>query len=197
MLSRLRPGGPPLSERGARAPPEVQSQKPPPVKTVGGTHRGRGAQGRGGPEVAGGPWTTRQIECESLTLPPGRAGQGEEEEGTQERRPRETWRRANMLRRARRGPLVIHGGRWGHGKSQGPVWTSAAAEKVEVLRMGPEGEGAAKDPLTRPFQNSHRNLLDGLAKKQLTAAWAKLEQGGVLVHDARDVSCCRQREIRR
>ena len=59
---------------------------------------------------------------------------------------------------------------------------STAAEKIKVFRIGLESEGAAKDSLTYPFKNSHQNLLDGLAK--------------VLIDDAREVSCCRQREIR-
>ena len=55
------------------------------------------------------------------------------------------------------------------------------AEKFKVFRIGLESEGAAKDPLTYPFKNSHQNLLDGLAKKLLTAALVKLKQRGVLV----------------
>ena len=58
---------------------------------------------------------------------------------------------------------------------------STAAEKFKVFRIGLESEGAAKDPLTYPFKNSHQNLLDGLAKKLLTAALVKLKQRGVLV----------------
>ena len=73
---------------------------------------------------------------------------------------------------------------------------STAAEKVKVFRIGLECEGAAKDPLTYPFKNSYQNLLDGLAKKSLTAALVKMKQRGVLVNDSREVSCSRQREIR-
>ena len=73
---------------------------------------------------------------------------------------------------------------------------STAAEKIKVFRIGLESKGAAKDSLTHPFKNSHQNLLDGLAKKPLTAALVKLKQRGVLIDDAREVSCCRQREIR-
>ena len=73
---------------------------------------------------------------------------------------------------------------------------STAAENVKVFRIGLESEGAAKDPLTYPFKNSHQNLLDKLAKIPLTAALVKLKQRGVLVYDSREVSCSRQREIR-
>ena len=73
---------------------------------------------------------------------------------------------------------------------------STAAEKIKVFRIGLESEGAAKDPLTYPFKNSHQNLLDKLAKIPLTAALVKLKQRGVLVYDSREVSCSRQREIR-
>ena len=62
---------------------------------------------------------------------------------------------------------------------------STAAKKIKVFGIGletVESESAAKDSLTYPFKNSHQNLLDGLAK--------------VLIDDAREVSCCRQREIR-
>ena len=73
---------------------------------------------------------------------------------------------------------------------------STAAEKVKVFRIGLESKGAAKDPLTYPFKDSHQNLLDGLAKKPLTAALVKLKQRAALVDDAGEVSCSRQREIR-
>ena len=69
---------------------------------------------------------------------------------------------------------------------------STAAEKVKVFRIGLESEGAAQDPLTYPFKNSHQNLLDGLTKKLLTAALVKLKQRGMLVYDSREVSCSRQ-----
>ena len=79
------------------------------------------------------------------------------------------------------------------------VWdprNSTAAEKVKVFRIGLESKGTAKDSLTHPFKNSHQNLLDGLAKKPLTAALVKMKQRGVLINDSREVSGCRQREIR-
>ena len=124
--------------------------------------------------------------------PPGRAGQGKEE-GTQETLPQETWRQGQHPEVCEKGTP----GQWGHEKSQGPM-EQHSAEKVKVFRIGLESEGAAKDPLTYPFKNSHQNLLDRLAKKTLTAALVKVKQRGVLVYDSRkpEVSCCRQREIR-
>ena len=76
---------------------------------------------------------------------------------------------------------------------------STAAEKIKVFRIGLESKlskGAAKDSLTHPFKNSHQNLLDRLAKKPLTAALVKMKQRGMLIDDSREVSGCRQREIR-
>ena len=55
------------SGRGARAPPEVKSQKPPQMLAVGGTRRDRCSE----PRRAGGggeQWTTCQSECESRTF---------------------------------------------------------------------------------------------------------------------------------
>ena len=75
-------------------------------------------------------------------------------------------------------------------------WNSTAAEKLKVFRIAQESEGEAKGPLTYPYKNSHQNLLDGLAKKLLTAALVKVKHRGVLVYCSREVNCSRQREIR-
>ena len=124
--------------------------------------------------------------------PPGNADQGKEDsEGTQGTLPHETGRQGQHPEAGQRGPL----GNGGMKKVRDPR-NSTAAEKVKVFRIGLECEGAAKDPLTYPFKNSYQNLLDGLAKKSLTAALVKMKQRGVLVNDSREVSCSRQREIR-
>ena len=69
---------------------------------------------------------------------------------------------------------------------------------VKAFSIELESEGAAKTPLTYTFKNSHQKLrlVDGLSKKPLTAALIKVKQRGMLVYDAREVCCCRQREIR-
>ena len=125
----------------------MKSQKPPQMLAGVGTRRdqcsGSRRAGGGGEER-----TACGSECESPTLPPGKAGQ-EKEGGTE--RP---GGRANILGWARRGPLVNGGMK----KVRDPR-NSAAAKKSRVFR-GLEGEGAAKDPLTYPFKNSHQNLLD-------------------------------------
>ena len=61
-------------------------------------------------------WTTCQSECESPSLPPGRAGQGKEE-GTQGRRYQGTWRKGQHPEAGQKGPS----GQWGHEKSPEPM----------------------------------------------------------------------------
>ena len=105
-------------------------------------------QGRRVPEVVGSSGQPAGASANRRCSLPGKAGQ--EKEGVTER----PGGRANILRWARRGPLVNGGMK----KVRDPR-NSAAAKKSRVFR-GLEGEGAAKDPLTYPFKNSHQNLLD-------------------------------------
>ena len=188
MLSRLRPGGvpggpPPV---GARRASTAGSEEPEAATDVG---RRRDAP-RPVPRVSEGrKWRgavdTLPERARITDAPPGENGPGEGEGDTGDTAPgpKRPKGRANSLRWARRGPPALVNG--GLKKVRDP-WNSTAAEKSRC--SGLESEGTANDPLTYPFKNSHQDLLDGLAKKPLTAALVKLEQSGVLVNDAGEVS---------
>ena len=134
------PGGPPPSRRGARAPPEVKTPKPPQRVAVGGTRSDRCS----GPQRAGGGGEQLTIcnlpeRVRIADAPPGDSRPGEE--GTQETRPQETWRR--------KGPGQ-HPGVGQTGTSMGARKKSES--KVKVFRIGLESEGAAKDTAHMPLQ---------------------------------------------
>ena len=113
-----------------------------------------------------------QSECCPPTLPQGAADQ-ENGKGTQKTGSHEGPRGgAHVLRWAGRGPRVV-----GSMKKIRTPRNGIGAENFNVFRIGAEGKGATKCPLsaalTNTFENSYRNLLDQLAIASSTAALVK------------------------
>ena len=134
------PGRTPGPAVGARraASAAGNEAKPPHRVAVGGTRHD--SDSCPGPQRAGGggeQWTTCQSGCESPN-----------EEGTQETRPQETWRKGQRPEVGRPGPLV-HGGMK---KIRDPL-NSIAAGKAQVFSIGLESKGAAK--VSRTWTRSH------------------------------------------
>ena len=153
MQSRLLPGGPTpsgLDASAAGGPAAAAGREEPEAATDVGRRRDsqrpvlRASEGRRW-------WGARAVDnlpdCE-------RAGQGKEE-GTQETRPQETWRKGLHPEVGQKGIP----GQWGHEKSQGPTKQHSCG-KIQGIedKTGPTGERRCQ--FTYPFKNSHQNLLD-------------------------------------